>query len=48
MNPGACGIEGFHQFRTMLLFQCSDGEVSDLQLVEFGRKGEASERYKST
>ncbi len=48
MNPGACGIEGFHQFRTMLLFQCIGSEVSDLQLVEFGSKGEASARYQSS
>lgn len=45
MNPGACGVEGFHQFRTMLMFQCENKEISDLQLVEFGRKGAASERY---
>ncbi len=41
MNPGACGIAGFHQFRTMLLFECEDGAVNNLQLVEFGLKGDA-------
>ena len=41
MNPGACGIAGFHQFRTMLLFECNNGEIENLQLVEFGLKGEA-------
>jgi len=41
MNPGACGIAGFHQFRTMLLFECKDGQVENLQLVEFGLKGDA-------
>lgn len=41
MNPGACGIEGFHQFRTMLLFECNQGEIENLQCVEFGLKGEA-------
>ena len=39
MNPGACGIEGFHQFRTMLLFECSEGEIENLQLVELGPRG---------
>ncbi len=41
MNPGACGIAGFHQFRTMLLFDCNKGSISNVQLVEFGLKGEA-------
>ena len=39
MNPGACGHEGFHQFRTMLKFRCVDGEIKNLQLVELGRRG---------
>jgi len=41
MNPGACGIAGFHQFRTMLLFECEAGKINNLQLVEFGLKGDA-------
>ncbi|MBT8232223.1 MAG: metallophosphoesterase family protein [Saprospiraceae bacterium] len=40
MNPGACGHEGFHQFRTMLLFDCHDGKVGGLKLVELGRRGQ--------
>jgi len=39
MNPGACGNEGFHQFRTMLLFNCDNGEIKDLRLVELGGRG---------
>jgi len=39
MNPGACGHEGFHQFRTMLLFDCNNGQVEKLRLVELGRRG---------
>ena len=42
MNPGACGYEGFHRFRTILLFQCDQGEVKDLQLVELGPRGTAA------
>ena len=41
MNPGACGIEGFHSFRTILLFNCDKGEVKDLRLVELGLKVDA-------
>lgn len=39
MNPGACGHIGFHQFRTMLLFDCADGEIQNLRLVELGERG---------
>ena len=39
MNPGACGHEGFHQFRTMLLFDCVDAEIKNLRLVELGDRG---------
>jgi len=38
MNPGACGIEGFHQIRTMLLFDCNNGKVENLRVVELGPK----------
>lgn len=36
MNPGAIGVEGFHQFRTMLLFECDNGSIENLNLVELG------------
>ncbi len=39
MNPGACGIEGFHQIRTMLLFDCDKGKVQNLRVVELGLRG---------
>lgn len=39
MNPGACGHEGFHLFRTLLLFECIDGKVKNLKLVELGKRG---------
>lgn len=41
MNPGACGIEGFHRFRTMLRFKCEAGEIEDLELIELGLRFEA-------
>ncbi len=41
MNPGACGHAGFHQFRTMLLFECLNGKIENLRLVELGRRGHA-------
>lgn len=42
MNPGACGHIGFHQFRTMLLFDCVDTEIKNLRLVELGRRGDTA------
>jgi len=39
MNPGACGHAGFHLFRTILLFECHDGKIKNLQLVELGKRG---------
>lgn len=39
MNPGAAGHHGFHLIRTMLTFTVDDGRVSDLSVVEFGRRG---------
>lgn len=39
MNPGAAGHHGFHVIRTMLTFKVEHGKVSDLAVVEFGRRG---------
>jgi len=34
MNPGACGLSGFHQKRTMLRFVVEHGAVRDLVVIE--------------
>jgi hypothetical protein len=39
INPGACGNEGFHQIKTIVRFQVADGEVSQLEVIELGRRG---------
>lgn len=39
MNPGACGISGFHQVRTMLRFVIDGEKISDLEIIEIGKKG---------
>ena len=39
MNPGACGHSGFHGMRTLLLFDCANGKIENLKLVELGRRG---------
>ena len=38
MNPGACGIYGFHQMRTMLRFEINGDKIQNLEIVEIGKK----------
>lgn len=40
MNPGACGIVGFHKFRTLLKFNIINGEVKDLNAIELGLRSQ--------
>lgn len=37
MNPGACGIHGFHQVRTMLRFEIDGDKIQNLEVVEIGK-----------
>lgn len=39
INPGACGHHGFHQVRTLVRFSIDQATVSDLQVIELGRRG---------
>ncbi|MFC3417298.1 metallophosphoesterase family protein [Algoriphagus hitonicola] len=39
MNPGAIGQQGFHQMRTLLLFELNEGKVQNLRVVELGKRG---------
>ena len=39
MNPGACGIKGFHKFRTILKFEINNAKIENLQAVELGLRG---------
>ncbi|MDI1317141.1 metallophosphoesterase family protein [Flavobacterium sp.] len=39
MNPGACGIHGFHQVRTMLRFEVDGDKIQNLEIVELGNRG---------
>ncbi|MBU2018234.1 MAG: metallophosphatase family protein [Bacteroidetes bacterium] len=38
LNPGACGIKGFHPIRTMLRFQINNGKVEKMEAIELGRR----------
>lgn len=37
MNPGAAGISGFHQVRTMLRFEIDKGKIQNLELIEWSK-----------
>ena len=39
MNPGACGIKGFHKFRTLLKFEITDDKIVNLRAIDLGRRG---------
>ena len=38
MNPGACGIQGWHVVRTALRFHIDDGRVHDMEVFELPRR----------
>lgn len=38
MNPGACGKHGFHQVRTMLRFKIDKDNITDLEVIELGKR----------
>ena len=38
MNPGACGKHGFHHVRTMLRFVIDGKNISDLEVIELGKR----------
>lgn len=38
MNPGAAGISGFHQKRTMLRFEIDGEKIQRLEIIEIGDK----------
>ncbi|MFK8057185.1 MAG: metallophosphoesterase [Saprospiraceae bacterium] len=39
MNPGACGIYGFHLMRTMIRFQIEEGRILKPEVIELGKRG---------
>jgi uncharacterized protein len=39
INPGAAGIQGFHQVRTLVRFTIDSDKISDLEVIELGQRG---------
>ena len=38
MNPGACGVKGFHSVRTLLRFSITGDKFHDLEVIELGKR----------
>lgn len=38
INPGAAGISGFHQVRTLVRFVLNEGNIEDLEVIELGKR----------
>ena len=39
MNPGACGIQGWHTIRTALRFKIEEGQVKEMEVFNLPRQG---------
>ncbi|MCR5818953.1 MAG: metallophosphatase family protein, partial [Prevotella sp.] len=37
INPGAAGLQGWHQVRTLVRFTVDDGQFRDLEVIEMPR-----------
>jgi len=42
LNPGACGIQGFHNIKTALKFNICGKEIKNLAIIELGKRNEQS------
>jgi uncharacterized protein len=38
INPGACGLEGWHKVKTLVRFSIENGKIFDLEVIEMGKK----------
>ena len=42
LNPGACGNHGFHTMKTIVRFDLSNGNISNMEVIELGKRGAIS------
>ncbi len=40
LNPGAAGIHGFHRVKTLLRFSLHNKQISNMEAIEMGKRGE--------
>ncbi|HTA61813.1 MAG TPA: metallophosphoesterase family protein [Bacteroidia bacterium] len=38
LNPGACGMHGFHQVKTLLRFAIEGTEIKNMEIIELGKR----------
>jgi len=38
INPGAAGVQGFHQVKTAVKFEIEKGEIKNLAVIELGKR----------
>lgn len=38
LNPGACGVHGFHKVKTLLRFTLDKGQIKDMEAIELGKR----------
>lgn len=39
LNPGAAGNQGFHHMKTLLRFDISEKKISNMEVIELGKRG---------
>ena len=39
INPGACGISGFHKMKTIVRFTIDGKKIKDMEVIELGKRG---------
>lgn len=40
INPGACGLEGWHKVQTLVRLTLEAGKIRDLEVIELGKRGQ--------
>lgn len=40
INPGACGVHGFHKEKTIVRFSLDQGQIHNLEVVNLGKRGQ--------
>lgn len=39
INPGAAGKQGFHQVKTLIRFEITQGQLKNMEVIELGKRG---------
>jgi len=39
INPGAAGKQGFHQVKTLIRFEITQGQIKNMEVIELGKRG---------